>query len=71
MSTPGLSAPAAFVLRSLRDHPDLRLPEAIAAEAEVDVEAVKEGLAELRAMGLAEEEGSLGWRLTEGARSTE
>jgi predicted transcriptional regulator len=55
----------------MRDHPDLRLPEAIAAEAEVDVEAVKEGLAELRAMGLAEEEGSLGWRLTEGARSTE
>lgn len=69
MSTPGLSAPAAFVLRSLRDHPDLRLPEAIAAEAEMDVEAVNNGLAELRERGLAEEDGSLGWRLTESARS--
>jgi hypothetical protein len=44
LSTPGLSAPATFVLRSLRDHPDLRLPEAIAAEAEMDVQAATTGL---------------------------
>jgi hypothetical protein len=35
----------------------------------MDVEAVNNGLAELRERGLAEEDGSLGWRLTEGARS--
>jgi hypothetical protein len=31
MSTPGLSAVAAHVFRSLRDHPDLRFADAIAA----------------------------------------
>jgi hypothetical protein len=43
MSTPGLCAPAAFILRGLRDHPDLRLPEAIAAEAEMDVQDINDG----------------------------
>jgi hypothetical protein len=77
MSTVDLSPVAAFVLRSLEDHPDLRLPEAIAAEAEVsgldsdeplDVEAVQEGLAELEAKGLAENEAGRGWRLAGPAR---
>jgi hypothetical protein len=69
MSTPGLSAVAAFVFRSLRDHPELRMPEAIAAGPEsdgtIDVQAVKEALAELEARGLVEEEPGRGWRLTE------
>ena len=64
---------AAFVLRSLRDHPDLRLPEAIAAEAAsepgIDVEAVRDALAELEARGLAEEEPGRGWKLTGAAPS--
>jgi hypothetical protein len=77
MSTVGLSPVAAFVLRSLHDHPDLRLPEAIVAEAEasrvdsersLDVQAVRDGLAELESRGLAEEEPGRGWRLTEAAR---
>jgi hypothetical protein len=77
MSTVGLSPVAAFVLRSLHDHPDLRLPEAIVAEAEargmdsersLDVQAVRDGLAELESRGLAEEEPGRGWRLTDAAR---
>jgi hypothetical protein len=73
MSTIGLSPVAAFVLRSLHDHPELRLPEAIVAEAEdsprpLDVEDVNNGLAELESKGLAEEEQGRGWRLTDGAR---
>jgi hypothetical protein len=71
MSTLGLSPPAAYVLRSLRDHPDLRLPEAIAAgpasDAAIDLQAVKDGLAELKAKGLAEYEPDHGWRLTDAA----
>jgi Mn-dependent DtxR family transcriptional regulator len=55
----------------------LRLPEAIVAEAEasrvdsersLDVQAVRDGLAELESRGLAEEEPGRGWRLTEAAR---
>ena len=48
-----LSAVAAYVLRSLRDHPDLRLPEAMAADPAsdrtIEVQAVRRGLAELEA----------------------
>ena len=74
MSTIGLTPVAAFVLRSLRDHPDLRLPEAIAEEAEasdafpeetLDVDAVNDGLAELEARGLAEQASDGGWQRTE------
>jgi hypothetical protein len=77
MSTVGLTPVAAFVLRSLRDHPDLRLPEAIVAEAEasgvdskgsLDVQAVRDGLAELASRGLAEEGPGGGWRLAEATR---
>jgi hypothetical protein len=60
-----------LVLRSLRDHPDLGLPEAIAAEAVMDVQAVNDGFAEPRERGLAEEDGSLGWRLTDEGGSAE
>ena len=69
MSALGLSPVAAFVLRSLRDHPELRVPEAIAAGPEADgnydVPAIRDGLAELEARGLAEDERGRGWRLVE------
>jgi hypothetical protein len=64
-------------MRSLYDHPDLRFPEAIVAEAEAsglqsgesfDVQAVKDGLAELESSGLAEQEPGRGWRLTAAAQ---
>ena len=71
MSTPGLSAIAAYVFRSLRDHPGLRFADAIAAGPAVggayDAQAVSAGLEELRSRGLAEEEPGRGWRLTESA----
>ena len=71
MSTLGLSPAAAFVLRSLHDHPELRLPEAIAAGpaagGSIDVQAVCEALAELKRRGLVEEEDGHGWRLTAAA----
>lgn len=70
MSTPGLSAIAAWVFRSLRDHPDLRLPGAIAAGPASDgsdVEAVRDARADLEERGLVEQDGAGGWRLTPGA----
>jgi hypothetical protein len=71
MSTPGLSAVASYVFRSLRDHPELRLPEAIAAGPAVDgaisVDQVREGLRELESQGLAREEPRQGWQLTDAA----
>jgi hypothetical protein len=72
MSTPGLSAVAAWVFRSLRDHPDLSLPDAIAAgpasDGASDAGAVRVALAELQTRGLAEQGPDGGWRLTpEGA----
>jgi hypothetical protein len=69
----GLGPVAAFVLSSLHDHPDLRIPDAIVAETRAsgtdseqsfDVQAVKDGLAELESKGLAEKESARGWRLT-------
>jgi hypothetical protein len=73
MSTPGLSAVAAWVMRSLHDHPHLRFADAIAAgpasDGTYDAQAVQGGLDELRSHGLAEEEGERGWRLTEPARA--
>jgi hypothetical protein len=74
MSTIGLSPPAAYVLRSLHDHPALRLPDAIAAgpdsDGTFDARAVQDGLDELQARGLAEDEPGRGWRVTPGAAGT-
>jgi hypothetical protein len=71
VSTLGLSPVAGYVYRSLHDHPDLRLPDAIAAgpavDGAIDSDAVRDGLGELRSRGLAEEEGGAGWRLTDAA----
>jgi hypothetical protein len=73
MSTLGLSPVAAFVLRSLHDHPDLRLPEAIAGQAQAkeafDRDAIDRGLAELQQRGLAEHEEGRGWRITPAGRA--
>jgi hypothetical protein len=73
MSTPGLSAVASWVLRSLHDHPHLRLPDAIAAgpasDGTYDAAAVQDGLDELKSRGLAEEEPGRGWKLTDPALS--
>jgi hypothetical protein len=72
VSTIGLSPVAAYVLRSLRDHPDLRFPDAIASgpvpDQPLDVQEVKEALKELEARGLVEEEPGRGWRLVDAAR---
>jgi hypothetical protein len=74
MSTPGLSAVASFVFRSLHDHPDLRLPDAIAAGPEsdgtYDVTAIRQGLDELDERGLAERDSDGRWRLTDAALSS-
>ena len=71
MSTPALSAVAAYVFRSLRDHPELRFADAIAAGPEIGgaygAQAVSDGLEELRERGMAEEEPGKGWRLREPA----
>jgi hypothetical protein len=69
VSTLGLSPIAAYVFRSLHDHPDLRMADAIAAGPAVDgaydSQAVSEGLAELESRGMAEDEPGRGWRLTD------
>jgi hypothetical protein len=74
MSTPGLTAVASFVLRSLRDHPERSLPDAIAAEAapedRYDEESIHGALRELQQRGLAEEVPGSGWRLTDAATAS-
>jgi hypothetical protein len=64
---------AAYVFRSLRDHPELRFADAIAAGPVIggvyDEQAVRDGLEELRERGMAEEEPGQGWRLTQPARA--
>ena len=72
MSTMGLSAIAAWVLRSLLDHPELRTIDAIAngpgAPRATDAQQVADALAELQERGLAVEEPGVGWRVTDAAR---
>lgn len=71
MSEVGLSPPAAWVLRSLLEHPHLRTIDAIvagpAAPERTEAQHVSDGLAELRDRGLAVEEPGVGWRATEPA----
>jgi hypothetical protein len=74
MSDVGLSPPAAWVLRSLLEHPHLRTIDAIvagpAAPERAQPQHVSDGLAELRDRGLAVEEPGVGWRATEAAHAT-
>jgi hypothetical protein len=74
MSTVGMSAPAAWVLRSLLEHPELRTIDAIAAgpvaPRGADAQQVADGLAELRRRGLVVEEPGIGWRVTDAAHAT-
>jgi hypothetical protein len=73
MSTVGLSSPAAWVLRSLLEHPDLRTIDAIvagpAAPERAERQQAVDGLAELRDRGLAVEEPGVGWRVTDAAHA--
>jgi hypothetical protein len=73
MSTFELTPIAAFVLRSLHDHPDLSLPDAIAAgpdvDARLDQETVSQGLGELERRGLAERDAGGRWRVTDAGRA--
>ena len=72
MSTVALTPPAAWVLRSLLEHPELRTVDAIvsgpAAPEGADAQQVTDGLAELEQRGLAVEESGRGWRATEAAQ---
>jgi DNA-binding IclR family transcriptional regulator len=66
MSTPGLTAVAAAVLRSLVEHPELRMPDAIAEELEEDTDTVGDALIELEDHGLAQrDDDDGGWRATD------
>jgi DNA-binding IclR family transcriptional regulator len=71
VSTVGLTPVAAYVMRSLRDHPGLSTPEAIAAGPEAPAglspSDVREALADLQRRGLVGE-GPGGWRLADAAR---
>jgi hypothetical protein len=75
MSTIGLSAPAAYVLRSLMEHPQRDTAQAIAdgaAAAEgLDTATAHHGLGELAARGLAVEGEDGRWRLTDRGRDAQ
>lgn len=74
MSAIGMSAPAAWVLRSLLEHPHLRTIDAILAgphaPERADAQQVADGLGELKDRGLAVEEPGAGWRATDAAHAT-
>jgi DNA-binding IclR family transcriptional regulator len=75
MSTIGLSAPAAYVLRSLMEHPQRDTAQAIAdgaPDAEgLDTATTHDGLDELAARGLAVEGEDGRWRLTDRGRAAQ
>jgi hypothetical protein len=70
--TYALSAAAAFVLRSLTEHPDLQTADEIAdaphAQGEIDAGAARDGLRELGDHGLAAENSDGRWGVTESGR---
>jgi hypothetical protein len=73
--TYALSAAAAFVLRSLTEHPELRTADEIAAapqaRGEIDAAGARDGLRELGDHGLATEDADGRWQLTESGRQTQ
>ena len=75
MSTIGLSAPAAYVLRSLMEHPQRDTAQAIAdgapAAEGLDTATTHDGLGELAARDLATEGEGGRWRLTDHGRAAQ
>lgn len=71
--TDTLSAAAAFVIRSLLEHPNRQTPEEIAAPhaGEIDAEGAGGGLAELEARGLAAQDPDGRWQLTDAGRDAQ
>jgi hypothetical protein len=67
--TYALSAAAAFVIRSLSEHPDRGTADEIAgARDELDATGAQAGLDELRQRGLAEPDADGRWSLTDQGR---
>ena len=66
--THSLSAAAAYVLRSLMEHPERGTPEEIALES-IDAGAARDGLRELSGHGLAEQNVDGRWRVTDSGRA--
>jgi hypothetical protein len=75
LSMSSLNAAAAFLLRSLLDHPDRQTPHEIAdaphASGTVDAEAARTGLGELAVRGLAAEDSGGRWHLTDVGREAQ
>jgi hypothetical protein len=67
--TYSLSAAAAFVMRSLMEHPQAQTVEEIAAaphtQREIDADGARAALQELQQRGLAAEDADHRWHLTE------
>jgi hypothetical protein len=66
--TYSLSAGAAYVLRSLMEHPERGTPESIAVES-IDADAARDGLHELAGHGLAEQTVNGRWHVTDRGRA--
>jgi hypothetical protein len=73
--TYSLGAGAAFVIRSLMEHPELQTAEEIAdaphARDEIDAEGARAGLGELGSHGLAAEDADGRWHLTDSGREAQ
>jgi hypothetical protein len=73
--TYSLSAAAAYVMRSLMEHPGLQTAEEIAGAPhtgdEIDAEAARGGLGELGTHGLAAEDSEGRWGLTDAGRAAQ
>jgi hypothetical protein len=73
--TYSLSAAAAFVMRSLMEHPQLQTAEEIAgaphAQGEIDADGARAALHELQQRGLAAENADHRWHLTESGRAAQ
>jgi hypothetical protein len=71
--TYSLSAAAAFVMRSLMEHPQVQTVEEIAAaphtQGEIDADGARAALHELKRRRLAAEDADHRWHLTESGRT--
>jgi hypothetical protein len=75
LSTSSLNVAAAFVLRSLLDHPDRQTPGEIAdaphGRDKIDAQSAQRGLGELATHGLAAEDSDGRWHLTKKGREAQ